>query len=210
MSGLDFRYFKGPESEMRGLLPGLRQCSLCGSSGRCFDLERAMSPERLGPRGCVDCLRSGRFGFFHVTDAGYLTDDGLTWFGDPPRGPARVFISSAAGLAEEVQVPRPLVVPTPTPAAVEELRRTPNFPTCNEVPWPVHCGDFMIYLGPWQPADVAAAADRAGLAPDAFYAAMVEPDFRDLWPPAGTEWGMHFPVFTCTGCMQYRGIVDLD
>jgi len=208
---MSFRYFHAPESEMAGLLDGTHTCGLCGVTARCFNLQRALGSKRLLPatRGCMTCLQNGRFGFFHVTEVGYLDENGLTWYGEPPMTPARVFIASAAGVQAQPCTPEPVAVSPPSEEAIEELRRTPQFSTWNEVSWPVHCRDFMTFLGSWQPTDVAKHADLEKMSSRDFFNTMVEPEERDLWRQT-EEWGMNFLAFRCTACRQYRGIIDLD
>jgi len=205
------RYFEAPESEMLGLLAGQHRCDICGQVARCFDLQRALTPEKLAPAalGCIACLQEGRFGFFHSTDVGDLTEDGLTWYGHPPMTRPRVFVGSSDGLTVHAAEVRPVPMPALPASAIEELRRTPDFPTWNEVSWPVHCDDFMVFLGSWQPADVAAKAQAVGMDARDLFANMVEREERVLWQEEG-EWGMNFVVFRCTKCPQHRGIPDFD
>ena len=149
---IEFRYFRAPESDM-GLLPYIRNCSLCGQPGRCFSLDGVISrelteEERQGKIGCTDCLKRDRFGFPHNTEVGYITEDGLETYGEPDDEPRQVFMVASDGSA--VADSAPLVHP-PQPhvseEAVAELRRTPSFATWQEVSWPVHHDDFMAFLG---------------------------------------------------------------
>src|SRR5262245_4264277 len=70
-----FRYFEGPETEMAGFA-GVQTCSLCAAAGPSFELDCAIG-DRRGV-GCADCLRAGRFEFWHDTDIGMLDEHGLT------------------------------------------------------------------------------------------------------------------------------------
>lgn len=135
-----------------GLLPYIRTCSLCGQPGRCLDLTHLAvgelpEEERRGQIGCLDCLRRGRFGFAHDTEVGYLTKEGLETYDEPADEPRRVFV--VAGDGEAVAEDIPLISP-PQPQiseeAIAELRRTPSFSTWQDIPWAVHCDDFMAYL----------------------------------------------------------------
>lgn len=148
---IEFRYFRGPEDDMY-LLPYIRTCSLCGQPGRCFALDGLnsleLSHEELqGKIGCCDCLRQGRFRFNHDTEVGLITDDGLVCFDDPSDTLRRVFVVANDG--EAVADSIPLISP-PKPhiseEATAELRRTPSFSTWQDIPWAVHCNDFMAYV----------------------------------------------------------------
>jgi hypothetical protein len=208
-----FRYFEAPESEMAALLPGTRRCDLCGADGRCFDLERVMRQvESEGTAGCMSCLQAGRFGFFHVTEAGYLDRNGLTWYeDDEPEVPVRTFVVEPGGATAPVSAGAPAREQvTVRPEAVEELRRTPDFPTWNEVAWPVHCGDFMVYLGTWHPRDVRTAAGAQGRKAREVFVDMTDPTNERLWSDDAEDWAITFHAFRCTTCRTLRGTIDLD
>ena len=205
-----FKLFEAPESEMRGLLDGDRTCSLCGNTGRCFELGTA-DPDSLPEKhlrsgvGCYSCLREGRFEFFHITAAGYLGASGLEHYGPPPEE-EEVVIVSPSGKPIDVKRAEPQQRHSISEEAIVELRRTPDFPTWNEVDWPVHCGGFMIFLGPWQPRDFNNHASRAGRE---LFCSSVDPDNRDLWPEdSSSEWGVCCFVFKCTSCGQLTTCVD--
>jgi Uncharacterised protein family (UPF0167) len=195
---------------MAALLPGLQHCSLCGADGRCFDLQKALHPPTQAAAGCVSCLKAGRFGFFHVTAAGYLDVNGLTWY-EEPEAQARVFAVDPAGGAAAVPVRRPAPLPPAIgDSAVEELRRTPDFPTWNEVAWPLHCHDFMVYLGTWQPREIRALAAAQGRPARDLLREMTDGTDEAVLPDGVKDWSITFHVFRCTGCATHRGILDLD
>jgi len=208
-----FKYLDAPESEMKGLLAGLRRCDLCGGEERCFDLTRAIRPAGVNASiGCVSCLSLGRFGFFHATALGYLEEGGLTWYDDAEAAsPPRAFVVDQSGRASAVAGRPELGNPVTVPAeALEELTRTPSFPTWNEVAWPVHCSDFMVYLGPWAPRDVRAAALARQCQPREFFGEMTSPEEQGLWADDAEAWAFTFHVFKCPACGKFRGAVDLD
>ena len=210
---ISFKYFEAPESEMVGLLPDVRRCGICGTEGRCFDLQRAIRESGVAASaGCVACLRTGRFGFFHITEIGYLDEGGITWYSDDePEGHARIFAVDSAGTAAPIptQVGASTRV-TVSPEAIDDLRRTPDFPTWNEVAWPVHCSDFMVYLGTWQPPDVRAAAGARQHEPRDLFAEMTDAAEDRLWSDDAQQWAFAFHVFRCGSCSVLRGAVDLD
>jgi hypothetical protein len=208
---MTFRYFEAPESEIAHLFGGIRKCDLCGRGDKCFDLRHALNGKSFSPAvaGCVSCLSAGRFGFFHCTEVGYLDDTGLTWFGEPPMTLSRVFVASSQGVTETPLASKPGPLENPSLEAVEELRRTPTFPSWNEVWWPVHCRDFMVFLGPWQPSDIASHALDKGISPKELFESMVDPDHHQLWIREG-HWAFNFFVFRCTNCHKLRAIIDID
>ena len=200
----EFRYFRAPESEM-DLLPGSRVCSLCGQPGRCFPLDNAPATA-----GCVDCLRLGRFGFSHDTEVGLITEEGFIPHDEPDDSPRRVFIVANSGEAEVGSAPH-LHPPKPhvTEEAIAELRRTPSFSTWQEVRWPVHCEDFMAYLGIWGPEEfVKAAPEGEGRR---LFLDMVQPLRHRSWPEDGEpRFGQNFVAFQCLHCQTRTGIWDID
>lgn len=178
-----FRYFEAPESEMHGLLDEPATCSFCGSEDRCFELQDS------NEIGCAQCLHEGHFGFFHVTEAGYIVEGKLIHSFDDE--PPETFS------ADEI-------VP---PESVEELWRTPDFPTWNEVEWPVCCRDFMVFLGEWKPADFK---QQGAPAPRDLFLAMTDPDCHGLWPPDQDpeDWWVTLFAFRCAGCGKLVGKID--
>lgn len=207
---IEFRYFRAPESEM-DFLPGNHICSLCGLSSRCFSLDNVISmelseEERKGKAGCYDCLRRDRFGFSHVTEVGLITEDGLISYGEPYDSPKRVFV--VAGDGEAVADNMPLVQPPKphvTDESVAELRRTPSFSTWQELLWPVHCNDFMAYLGRWGPEEFAKVT--SGNSGRSLFLDMVDPLFHRRWPEDGEpRFGRNFVAFQCLHCQTRTGI----
>lgn len=214
---LGFRYFRGREADMSGLLPGLRVCSLCGELGQSFDLERTIvtglsEAEREGKVGCLECLRQDRFGFFHVTEVGFFDDEGLTPLHEPDDFPERVFVVSEDGGVIPDHAP---VVPLPKPRvseeAIAELRRTPNFPTYQDIEWLVHHDDFMAYLGIWGPKELAAISP--GDNGRSLFFEVVDPaSYSEMFWPEGEDplFADNLVAFQCLHCQAYRGILDFD
>lgn len=206
-----FRYFEAPEKEMRNLIEGKPTCEICGGQAQCFRLDSNQRIQAGGASvGCVECLKADRFGFFHITDAGYLDETGLTWYGEEPETSGKVFVAGKGGIVETSEDPVALVPPPPPQEAVDELRRTPIFPTWNEVSWPLHCSDFMIYQGPWQPRNISCEAAQRGVPGVDLFLSMAGTEFREFWIDDNPEWGLTFHVFRCTRCRQLTGILDLD
>ncbi len=194
---LEFSYFQGPAEDMAGLVEGERQCSLCGGSGVCFELDFAIcdefkDEEKEGKFGCVNCLKSGRFEFWHDTDVGVLDKNGLTKAYNHNKVPSPDFPDSA----------------------LTELRRTPQFLTWQQELWLTHCNDFMVYQGTWEPKDFyqhSTTGDGRAL----FYE-MTE-EWQNLWDdslPQGEtilkEWYATYYVFKCRRCNKLRGNWDCD
>ncbi len=192
-----FRYFEGPRTEMRGALKTPEKCSYCGVTAA--DVFR--SGERT-PVGCYSCLRAGRFGFFQLTDAGYVDASGLrVEFEEADR---RIeFLRGANGAITARTILGREALTTVTPEAAYELWRTPDFPTWNEVRWPVHCREFMTYLGEWKPAKFESRNQ---------FLAMTDKRHHILWPaetrPAA--WGVTYYGFKCPTCGAMTGRVDFS
>ena len=212
---MGFRYFRAPEADMVGLLPGNLLCDICGVEGRCFDMDRAIRVDArasAASRGCAACLRLGLFGFFHITEVGYLDESGLTTYQDEEQSAVvRVFAVDESGSAMGETKPRPPAPPGPTvgEAAIDELRRTPDFSTWNEVGWGVHCDDFMAYLGVWGPSDFEKA--RSGVQGRTLFLDSIDREHAELWPDGddAPEWGaLCIHVFECLGCGTLRAVAD--
>ena len=195
---MEFRYFHGPHQDMAYLKGEEASCSLCGTFGPCFALRYAIGPglpeaDKETAVGCLSCLRTGRFEFWHDTEAGLLDERGL---------------SHDHNL-------HPLTPPDFPEAALVELRRTPQIVTWQQELWLTHCGDFMAYLGTWEPRDFY---DRA---PDgdgrALFLEMTDRDGRHLWDTSvrpGQQrlerWHATYYTFRCLHCRKLRGNWDCD
>ena len=193
-----FRYFCGPQHDMGDLVEGDTICSLCGRSGRCFRLEYALCTS-LAPDtketgvGCFDCLREGRFEFWHDTDIGMLDEKGLTHVYKHNQEPPPSFPASA----------------------LMELRRTPQIVTWQQELWLTHCNDFMAYMGTWEPKDFYASAP--GGDGRALFLEMTDKDESHLWDESLRQgatrlesWHATFYVFRCLHCGKLRGNWDCD
>ncbi|MFL5331408.1 MAG: CbrC family protein [Gemmataceae bacterium] len=188
-----FRYFCGPLHDMSDLVERDVACSLCGQPGRCFRLEHALCPSiALDAKetgvGCFDCLRQGRFEFWHDTDIGLLDENGLTHVYNHNQSPPPDFPASA----------------------LVELRRTPQIVTCQQELWLTHCNDFMAYIGTWDREDFYAHAPGGDAR--ALFHDMTDEDYRHLWdeslPPAAERlesWHATFYAFRCLNCGKLRG-----
>lgn len=206
---MKFKYFQASENEMRGLKAGMESCDICNRIDRVFDLQRACgSPfdknSRKGKNGCYGCLQDGRFGFFHITELGFIDENGLhqDYDAEPE---ARIIAVGPDGTAtstpgrfnrQEIKV---------TPQAIKELWQTPDFPTWNEVSWPVHCEEFMTFLGEWKPANFSEGRKQ--------FVEMTDRDFHQLWPAdlsPPENWGIAYFAFRCPACGTHRGQVDFS
>jgi uncharacterized protein CbrC (UPF0167 family) len=143
--------------------------------------------------GCFECLRRGRFGFWHDTDIGLLDENGLTHVYNHNQPPPPDFPASA----------------------LVELRRTPQIVTWQQELWLTHCNDFMAYMGTWEPKDFyenAPAGDGRAL-----FLEMTDEDYRHLWDESllpGAKrlesWHATFYTFRCLHCGKLRGNWDCD
>jgi len=194
-----FHYFLGPAKEMAGWSDQVVHCWYCGQEHAGFRLDDAScrdltERERAGKFGCMDCLRQGRFEFWHDTDIGLLDEEGLTHVykhnGPPPDG---FPVESLVG-----------------------LRRTPQIVTWQQELWLTHCRDFMAYLGTWEPKDFVAHA-RDGNGRGLFLLMTRSDEERFLWDSccdAGadvpTGWRATYYVFQCRHCGALAGNWDCD
>jgi uncharacterized protein CbrC (UPF0167 family) len=183
---------------MSALVEGDASCSLCGQQGPCFRLEYALCPSLASDAkdsalGCFDCLRKGRFEFWHDTEIGILDENGLTHVYNHNQPPPPDFPVSA----------------------LVELRRTPQIVTWQQELWLTHCNDFMAYTGTWEPKDFYANAP--GGDGRALFHEMTDKDYRHLWDESlrpGSQrlesWHATFYAFRCLHCEKLRGNWDCD
>lgn len=194
-----FTYFEGPVEEMSHVADGEPACTLCGQIGLCFTLEFADCPElteqeRESAVGCVGCLRQGRYKWgYRNTEAGVLLSD--------------CFVD---GDGEVLSRHGTLV---PSVDAREELRRTPDFNTWQESIWLVHCCDFMVYIGSWEPQDFH---DRSPNGDGRLlFVEMTDASEHHWWDrrsapgERGLEaWYCSYYAFRCRHCGKLRGYLD--
>ena len=182
---------------MSALCADEKICTLCNELGTCFRLEYAICPtqsdtHKADAYGCLSCLRSGRFQFWHDTEIGVLDNNGLK----------HVYKHNK---------PPPLNFPR---AAFTELRRTPQIVTWQQELWLTHCNDFMAYIGTWEPKDFYAnALDGNGRA---LFLKMTE-EYNHLWDSSLREgeerlttWHATYYAFRCLHCGELRGNWDCD
>jgi uncharacterized protein CbrC (UPF0167 family) len=190
--------FAGPTSEMVGYVETPTPCTFCGTIAPGIDLRRAhrtpyTEAQRAGKVGCLTCLTDGRFTFFHITQVGYLFEDGLR---DPFQD--RAIPESKHHIS---------------PESIELLRRTPQFPSWNEVEWPVHCNDFMVFLGPWKPTDFGSNAKAEHTTAKALFRRMTPRQDHGIWPAEDlSEWPIGYLTyfaFRCRPCGRLHGVIDL-
>lgn len=207
---MKFTYFEGPQDEMGGFRGTEVPCDLCGKTTACFSLDfadceelfptggRLSSDQRQGKLGCYDCLCIGRFEFSHTTEVGTLLS---------PR-----FLQQYPDL--DLPLP-PVEFPK---SAITQLRRTPTYISWQgeeSSPWLVHCGDFMVYLGSWQPADFLRNAPNGD--GRALFIEMTDPEQCELWDAAARDRGEEHPsdwyaayyAFRCRHCGKLRGQWDM-
>ena len=193
---MEFEYFKGPLEDMDHLRKGENECSLCGETGPCFELDFAicsdLGDERTGKLGCYECLRNGVFEFWHDTDIGVLDEAGLT----------KVYKHNQ---------PVPQGFPK---AALVALKRTPQIVTWQQELWLSHCSDFMVFQGTWDPKDFYEnAKDGDG---KTLFLEMTD-HYPNLWDdslPDGAiklaTWHATYYVFMCRHCGALKGNWDCD
>jgi hypothetical protein len=193
---MNFEYFQGPTTKMGALCKEDRTCSICGCIGKCFNLEFAIIKSEQASEagcGCMDCLITGKFEFWHDTEIGMLDETGLTKVYNHNQIPPENFPASA----------------------LVALRRTPQFNTWQQELWLTHCNDFMVYQGTWEPADFyqnAPSGDGRKL-----FHQMTDTKSSLLWDaslPRGQtvleHWHATYYVFKCKHCGKLRGNWDCD
>lgn len=181
---------------MADLYEEKRKCNLCGAYATCFDLEYASCPElaekdKESTVGCLECLQTGRFEFWHDTEIGMLDENGLS-------------------LIYSHHKPTPASFPL---SALTDLRRTPQIVTWQQEIWLTHCNDFMAYIGTWKPATfVMHAPDGNGRA---LFMEMTDSDLSHLWDDSlepGEKylgnWHATYYAFQCLHCGKLRGNWD--
>jgi len=195
---MNFKYFKAPINEMSDLLDKQGQCSICGKTDFCFELDYTITNEfsdenKEGKIGCYSCLREGKFEFWHDTEYGMLDENGLQ----------KVYNHNQDN------------PPAISSGILTELRRTPRLLSWQQELWLTHCNDFMIYNGTWTPKDFyknSKEGDGRGL-----FMSMTDKELNHLWDESLQEgqtkleeWYPTYYVFECTHCGKLRGNWDCD
>ena len=196
---MEFQYFKGPDQDMSDLLEGTHTCDICGqANGLCFSLDYTITEvfpddEKETKMGCLQCLRDGKFEFWHDTEYGVLDERGLTKVYKPNMD---------------------------NPPAIEiekliELKRTPQIVTWQQELWLTHCNDFMTYIGTWEPMDFYRKS-KNGNGRDLFLE-MTDDDLNHLWDESLEDgelelksWYATYYAFECRHCGKLRGNWDCD
>lgn len=204
---LVFTYFQGLPAEIHRFEETPGPCALCGRVAKGFALDYADCPElcpepyrqstdqRGGKHGCCLCLGAGRFGFSHDTELGLVTEIGLVDF-------------------EEIETP--LQPEGFRMEAIPELHRTPEYSSAQQALWLVHCNDFMVFQGTWDPAHFFRhAPDGDG---KALFLQIAGPDWANCWDIGPSRiFGGYSPyawgdaqcyVFECRHCRVRRAHFD--
>ena len=92
--------------------------------------------------GCLDCLKNGVYRFAHYTELGSIRKNGFNQHvpGNPTLSEEIVFktFPLPSGFSE---------------GSIDQLSRTPPTPYWQEENWLIHCNDFMVFQGIWEPED---------------------------------------------------------
>jgi len=184
---------------MSQLLDGIHTCDICGRQHQsCFSLAYTLTQlftddEKESRNGCMNCLRDGKFEFWHDTEYGLLDEKGL-----------RKFYNHNMDNPPPVSVDRLI-----------ELKRTPQIVTWQQELGLTHCNDFMIYKGTWDPSDFyrhSKNGDGRGL-----FLEMTDGDLNHLWDESLDDgqsewkrWYATYYAFECRHCGKLRGNWDCD
>lgn len=195
---MNFKYFKGPIEDMCDFITEKSVCSICEKIDFCFELDYTITNEfdendKEGKFGCYNCLREGRFEFWHDTEFGMLDEDGLT----------KVYNHNQDN---------PPAIATET---LTEMRRTPRILTWQQELWLTHCNHFVIYNGTWTPKDFNEnSKDGDGRA---LFMDITDNELSHLWDESLLEgetkleeWYATYYVFECSHCGKLRGNWDCD
>lgn len=142
---------------------------------------------------CEECLSINRVRFTHSTEIGYVERKGLIDFYTLDS------INLPKGFKNEY---------------INELQRTPNYPSLQEENWLTCCNDFMSYLGIWNPKDFRSHSLNGGK----LYDSMTDKSLENLWKLSVEELGKDFQkwaityaryyAFECVHCLNKRGYWD--
>jgi uncharacterized protein CbrC (UPF0167 family) len=201
---VEYTYFAGDRRWMCLPRQERQLCGFCKTKTHCFDLRAARFDwvDRSGPitpyYACEVCFRRGRMRVNHFTDAGILDEHGLRRIDD--HGLYQVASDHAFSAA-----------------AMDDLRRTPEFVTNQGSTWLVHCNDFMVYLGEWLSSDFVDHSPTGDGA--ALFKSMTEPRLSnaDFWHELVEVgeyrldcWNANYYAFQCRHCQSLRGYWDMS
>lgn len=191
-------------------------CSVCEAANALPVVDRAAQPCRIcqhpvafpdvtgqPPLVCYACLREGRAALTQDTELGMVRwRDAIQGITHGRPGLNKSGYELVARESDWVAARVPV-------AHLLELVRTPTYSTIQGEQWLFHCGQPMVYLGPWTPQDFQQRApDGNGRA---FFNAIVAeghglPD--GLWASTSGAWGAY--VFRCAMCEQLAAHWDVD
>jgi uncharacterized protein CbrC (UPF0167 family) len=209
MANIKFTYMDCPDEDLLLLQDGEKTCSICGQSAKCFYLNTWRANRSVE---CESLSISDR-------DSREVEDDDRI----PPafgctsclaQGKFSFVHATELGCINRTFEASDVI----TRKMIEDITRTPHHFTCGDELWLAHCGDFMTYLGIWQPINFERAAangnGRAIFAQviDDPESGMLHYSLEDY--PASPEdreyWAFPVHVFRCRGCGVYRAFDEMD
>jgi uncharacterized protein CbrC (UPF0167 family) len=177
-------YFDAPESDLEGFQYGKELCPICQETKTKF----VLSPKKC----CLDCLQKSDFKFIHDSEFGVVTVENQPFE-----------LSDEHNIKKHVSDDR-----------IEALCRTPNFTNIQGGVWQIHCHDFMVFIGIWEPADFTEKSpDKNG---KSLFLEMTEETYNHLWDSceladAETKncWeDVFYYAFECKHCGKLKGYWD--
>lgn len=225
---LDFKYFKAPSSHSL-LYPGyeceVKKCSFCACESD-YILNEDDKP------GCINCLKDRKFSLRKYTEIGQI-EDGVLFTSEctfdfsqirDRHDIHKIDFSSLSGFIERTELEVPAGFDK---ASLIELCHTPDVSCFQDIYHPVHCNDFMVYIGRWEMEDFVRNAPDGG-GERLFKEMNNDEEFDHLWEwtleeKAGYDgnWSENYEysnwadgacvyVFECLHCKMKRCTWDME
>ncbi|MCM8536264.1 MAG: CbrC family protein [Lentisphaeraceae bacterium] len=221
------KYFEAPLEHCHPYYPGCDDeddceiCKFCGTKSQyIYEIEESDDEEF----GCIDCLINKKFTIPKSTEIGDIDENGNFYklqeatetkiegldLENITESQINDYINSRSFSTKILQTPDGY-----RKEQIQEIIRTPNVTCFQDLDHPVHCKDFMKYIGRWAQEDFHKnATDGDG---EKLWKQMIEEDMNHLWEETekeieyyGTEWpqyetsnwahGSCVYVFECTKC----------
>lgn len=182
-------YFSASAPDLVNFKYGKDNCPVCKETKSKFIIPPFGEYSKI----CLDCLLITDIKFSHDSEHGPVISENL-----PPD-----FLEEIGDIKKHINE-----------NYIKELLRTPEFSNIQGCRWMIHCNDFMIFRGIWEPIDFTEnSTDRNG---KKLFIEMTDKDYIHLWDDCELaeneqeySWeDVQYYAFECRHCGKLRGYWD--
>jgi uncharacterized protein CbrC (UPF0167 family) len=181
-------YFRAPAPDLINFKYGKDICPVCLETKVTF----IKPPFGEYSKCCLDCLSKNDIRFTHDSEYGPVTSDELS-----PE------LEDIGDIKKHV-----------SEKSIKELLITPEFTNIQGGAWKIHCNDFMIFRGIWEPSDFTENSnERNG---KKLFMDMTDEESNQIWDEyelidseiENTWEDIQYYAFECCHCGKLRGYWD--